>query len=82
LRLVIEASLERRAAEHRYRSDWSGSRQILHFVTADLPNISLIEAMICSDMATNATINTCQSSVMNLDASLPQSVRLFQLPER
>jgi hypothetical protein len=29
----------------------------------------LIDVMICSDRATNATINTCQSGVIVLDAS-------------
>jgi hypothetical protein len=30
----------------------------------DLPNIRLIDVIICSDMAANATINTCESSVI------------------
>jgi hypothetical protein len=56
-----EASLQ--ASSGRTR-EWAVSRQILHFLIADLPNIRLIDIMICSDMATNAAINTCQSSVI------------------
>jgi hypothetical protein len=51
---------DHRAAEYLYLCEWSVSRQRLESLTADLPSITLIDVMICSDRATNATINTCR----------------------
>ena len=47
----------------------------LQSLTADLLRIMLIDVMICGDRATNATINTCQSGVIFLDASRLQIAR-------
>ena len=60
---------DHRAVEYLYLCEWSVSRQRLHFSTADLPRTMLIDVMICSDRAANATINTCESVVIFLDAS-------------